>query len=619
MFQITKNTLCTLLCASLLITSPATAYGGALSYNQIPPNGYITTQEALAQNALENAHSNESLSGNCISGNTVSQNSTQDQAVSDHTISGNTVSQNVVSQNTVSQNELAVSADTIAPAGAQSRAAIANELPKFSTCKIVHKNKVLFKTTIKNKVKSSDKYYYLAKLNPMTNKIEKIITKTKKKRTFSYKTDLTDTSGYSLLFGKYALYVKNGKKYKAITKPTYIANPEVAATYTAAFPKSTTKKGLQGRLTKGDLGVNHSLLNLRVSDIIAEGTNGVPYKYNGKTYYFKKNPMVGAIQKCNQEGITISLVILLDYRSDYAYLIPKSARKLGAAPYYAWDVKTKKSRETFEAMFSYLGELYSNKNCHLDNWILGNEFNSADAWHHAGNMKRSTQISYYAQAFRIMYYAVKSHYKNARCYISLDANWRDNGTSLGARDVMLDFDRELKTQNPKIRWNLAYHAYPIPLTQADFWNNTLPTKDPEHTRYVTPKNLSILTEFVRKNFGKSCRIILSEQGFTSTSGEAVQAAAVAYAYYVAAFDPMVDSFIMRAEYDHPVEVAQGLKLGLSTMNGYRKPAYDVFKYMDTPYYESYTASARKTLKISNWKQLVKKFTPSKLKNKIPQP
>ena len=60
-------------------------------------------------------------------------------------------------------------------------------------------------------------------------------------------------------------------------------------------------------------------------------------------------------------------------------------------------------------------------------------------------------------------------------------------------------------------------------------------------------------------------------------------------------------------------------LGLSTMNGYRKPAYDVFKYMDTPYYESYTASARKTLKISNWKQLVKKFNPSKLKNKIPQP
>lgn len=481
-----------------------------------------------------------------------------------------------------------------------------------TSCKIVSKTQFVFQVKLKKRIASKTDLYYLVKLNPVSGNVESVVAKSGKKTSNKFTIPLIDANGNSLLFGQYALAIKNKNgKYILITKTAYITNPTAAATYTATFPKSASKKGLQGALTKGDLGVNHSLINLRVSDVIAEGTNGVPYVYNGKTYYFKKNPMTTAIRYCNTSGITLSMVFLLDYRDDIAYLIPKKARQKGTAPYYAWDVTSKQSRETIEAMFSYLGELYSKEECHVDNWILGNELNSGYAWHYYGKMSYKEYVKTYAHAFRIMSYAVKSHYKNARCYISLDNNWQANGQSLSVKQFMLDFDKELKAQSNKIGWNLAYHAYPAPLTAADFWNNTLPTNDANTTRYVTPKNLSILTSFVKKNFGKNCRIILSEQGFTSTNGETTQAAAVAYAYYIAEFNDMIDSFIMRSKYDNLEESNAGLKMGLMDLNSRRKLAYDVYKYMDTPQYKTYTADCLKTLGKSNWKQLVKGFSGSR--------
>ena len=101
-------------------------------------------------------------------------------------------------------------------------------------------------------------------------------------------------------------------------------------------------------------------------------------------------------------------------------------------------------------------------------------------------------------------------------------------------------------------------------------------------------------------------VLLSEMGFTSTYGEDVQAAAFAYAYYIAENNQYIDAMILSRETDAAEEVAQGLALGLSYQNGRRKYIYDTFKYIDTGEADVYTEFARNYLGIQSWDQVITK-------------
>ena len=77
-------------------------------------------------------------------------------------------------------------------------------------------------------------------------------------------------------------------------------------------------------------------------------------------------------------------------------------------------------------------------------------------------------------------------------------------------------------------------------------------------------------------------IILSEMGYSSTSGEAMQAAAFAYAYTKIANNGCIDAMMLSRQTDAADEIAQfGLALGLSTPSGGHKQIYEVYKYIDT--------------------------------------
>lgn len=484
---------------------------------------------------------------------------------------------------------------------------------KLKSCKLIAQNTFQFTATVKKRVASSDDFYYLCQVDPYTDKKIRVITQVPKDTKVKITMPAVTDDGTNLIEGKYALCIKSGSKYKLITKAGYISNPKMAATYTAPFPTAASKKGIQGADGQSDLGVSHSLINIPLTDVIAKGKNGVPYEYNGKTYYFKPNPYVGTIKRCNRDNITISAVFLMPWDDDLKSLITKKGRKPMTANYYALNMEQKAARETIEAAFMYLAELYSREDCHLDNWILGNEVNVPNPWNFAGNMSYNSYVANYAHAFRTLYYAAVSHNQNARVYISLDHNWTGAGSAYGAKDFMINFNKELKAQNKSICWNLAYHAYPVPLTSSAFWNNTLAT-DSADSRYVTLKNLTVLTKFVKKKFGSKTRIILSEQGFTSTAGEHTQAAAIAYGYYKAEFNSMIDAYIIRSDIDNEVESAQGLKMGLRNIDGSHKAAYNVFKYMDTPQYEAYTNGCLQTIGKTSWKKAVKGFKDSKLKS-----
>ena len=116
-----------------------------------------------------------------------------------------------------------------------------------------------------------------------------------------------------------------------------------------------------------------------------------------------------------------------------------------------------------------------------------------------------------------------------------------------------------------------------------------------------------MTNYIKSKYGTKTRIILSEQGFTSSQGQDAQAAAIALGYYVAACNPMVDAFIIRSYQDEAHEVAQGLAMGI---NG--KKAMKVFTYMDSTKSLKYTESYLKSQVGSGWKSRVPGFSTSRL-------
>jgi pyruvoyl-dependent arginine decarboxylase (PvlArgDC) len=102
------------------------------------------------------------------------------------------------------------------------------------------------------------------------------------------------------------------------------------------------------------------------------------------------------------------------------------------------------------------------------------------------------------------------------------------------------------------------------------------------------ENIEVLTNYMqldsmRDTSGNVRSIILSEIGYSSTSGEAMQAAAFAYAYTKMEQNGYIDALMLSRQTDAADEIAAlGLALGLQTTGGHHKQIYNVFKYIDTP-------------------------------------
>lgn len=475
------------------------------------------------------------------------------------------------------------------------------------------------KATVSKRLKSYDDFYYLVSVDPDTGKVLKQISSSDKYKTVIFQTPVRDDNGTNLINGKYALAVKTGKKkYKLISSAYFIKNPEAAADYTAPYPVTASKKGIQGSLNT-ELGVQQGFTNFSLNSILDGSTK---YVYNGKTYYFNEPYSIqNYASNCNSLGITCSVQIMLNWPGTGSYGCLLYGTKKNAAPanLYAINASTKKSRELVEAAFSFLAERCCTENCHVDNWILGNEVNIYRQWYYAGNTGREAFMKNYANSFRILYNSVKGRNKNAHIFICTDHTWKNRSGDWGAKPFMDSFNSQIKGMNKNIQWNLAYHAYPSILYIPTTWKDSYAPNSMD-ADFVSPKNLSVLTSYVKKTYGKNTRIIISECGFTNASGEANQAAALAYSFYKAQFDDMIDAFIIRTERDAVGEkltrldgVVIDAQFGLCTADGKKRASYNVFKYMDTPQYAKYTDSALKTIGASSWKSIIPGFNDKKLK------
>ena len=484
-------------------------------------------------------------------------------------------------------------------------------------------NTITVSATVSNYVKSSDGYYYLVYVDSNSGKVKKTVGKVKKpekaKGKITFKLNISGHPEYAQ--GKFAIGIKKSKSaYSVISPKSYVSNPEKLSTNTAAYFVPGTKKGIQAtdinELT--DTKSKTVFFNLYISDLMRKDSGVETYKYNGKTYHF--NGLYGyvyLVQQCNAKGIQVTAQISIDRNASTQSFITGNSPYAETA-YYGWNTDNSTTRQTMEAMFAYLGEKFGKNNCYISNWILGNEVNSASGYYYVGNVSFSKFISMYSEAFRCLYNAVKSSRGSSKVFICLDNCWNQKNAftiCYSARSTLESFAAKISDMQKDVNWNLAYHAYNQPLSDSQFWsgaNASMFTSDANTTTFITMRNIQTLTDYVKNRFGSNTRIILSEQGFSSTyGGQANQAAAIALAYYKAACNPMIDAFIIRSYKDEAHEVAQGLSMGLKDANGKKKTAYNVFKNMDSSNSLKYTEKVLKS-QVGNWKSLVPGYSTGKI-------
>ena len=484
-------------------------------------------------------------------------------------------------------------------------------------------NTITVSATVSNYVKSSDGYYYLVYVDSNSGKVKKTVGKVKKpekaKGKITFKLNISGHPEYAQ--GKFAIGIKKSKSaYSVLSPKSYVSNPEKLSTNTAAYFVPGTKKGIQAtdinELT--DTKSKTVFFNLYISDLMRKDSGVETYKYNGKTYHF--NGLYGyvyLVQQCNAKGIQVTAQISIDRNASTQSFITGNSPYAETA-YYGWNTDNSTTRQTMEAMFAYLGEKFGKNNCYISNWILGNEVNSASGYYYVGNVSFSKFISMYSEAFRCLYNAVKSSRGSSKVFICLDNCWNQKNAftiCYSARSTLESFAAKISDMQKDVNWNLAYHAYNQPLSDSQFWsgaNASMFTSDANTTTFITMRNIQTLTDYVKNRFGSNTRIILSEQGFSSTyGGQANQAAAIALAYYKAACNPMIDAFIIRSYKDEAHEVAQGLAMGLKDANGKKKTAYNVFKNMDSSNSLKYTEKVLKS-QVGNWKSLVPGYSTGKI-------
>lgn len=450
--------------------------------------------------------------------------------------------------------------------------------------------------------------------------------------------DLLEGQENTKLYSKFIIAIKKNNKYYPISNAIYITNSGEIAKSKLPYQDANSKKGLlidMNMLSDAfELGVKHAIVNFNLDQILGEG---IDYTYEGKTYHFNKNAIATydtTVSTFSNKSMQVTAVVVNSWNNTHKELMYPNVVKNNTAIYYGFNAKTKEGVETTRAIASFLAERYSGDNYNygrVSNWVIGNEINNNENWNYMGPMDVEKYSKEFARSFRVFYTAIKAKSKNARLFFSVDYDWnypKANKLKYRAKQVIDLISENINTEG-NIDWNLAYHPYPLPLTSANFWDdvNTGQIKQDETTAIINFANLHVLTDYLKgANFrdtsGKVRRVILSEQGFTSKSPDKaedkdLQAAAFAYAYYIADSDPYIDSFILSRQVDHPVETRDSLYFGLWNTDPAvtdkskatdRKKIWAVFKNIDSRTQTlSQTEFAKKIIGINKWSDVIPNF------------
>lgn len=478
--------------------------------------------------------------------------------------------------------------------------------------------------------KSDDKFYYLFAINSYDDTRDlasyEYLSRSYKSDDGSMSCQLLANSAESRLYKKFGIAVKKDDTFVLVGQPSFIINPESIAKHTNVFMNVDSKKGIlidYNRVFTGqleDLGIKQAAINIPVSSIMGPTTNAlfpsIQYSYNGHNYTFNGMVIAGfdsTVAALTQKGIQTTAIVLNDYSHAYIDLIHPDARSAGVCPYYMFNGATDKGVELLAAVGSFLADRYSGtKHGRISNWVIANEIDARKEWNYLKYTDVDTYTKEYAKGFRVLYTAIKSTSADARVLISLDQTWDRNLTNSAdydGKDVLDCFNAYITSQG-NIDWSLAYHPYNVPLTSCKSWASSQYINHSSNSPMISMQNIDVLVNYMNQDSYLSpkggCRsIMITELGYTSTGGEQLQAAAIAYALYKVIHYDDIDGLLLNRQTDDATEIAQGLATGITTAGGAKKQSYDVYKYAETDEWESHFEFAKSIIGISNWNSIMR--------------
>ena len=411
--------------------------------------------------------------------------------------------------------------------------------------------------------------------------------------------DRYDANGRDALYNKY--YLLNGN--------TIVKGP-IYATGIASAKKSIgfTQKSIKGLYTEGDannisyakdLGVQSITLNIDLGTLMYASASKAPadattYDVNGKTYYFNTAAINGydaVIRKASAAKMNV-IAILIAWKNNnndmYAkalrYNSPKSTITMGQ------NTSNATGRDDFIAMMEFLGHRYSQSktNGYINSYVLGNEIDFTHYWYNTGSLDKFMEE--YSRALRLTNLAMKKYASNINVIVPFTHYWAKSagqvfkecpGYSFAPLKMINWLAKYSKAQGD-YNWALAPHCYGVVNTKA--------------TQTLTDSSMKVLTGNYKTT---------KELTFTNLE-------ALAYEYYKAAHLPFIKSFNYYRLKDEAGEAKNGLSVGLLKTNNVKKPAYKVFKHIDTKSsqawtkgylkYISYKRNGKgKAVKPSSWK------------------
>ena len=487
-------------------------------------------------------------------------------------------------------------------------------------------------------VRSDNRTAYLFAVEPYEHSIKgkSPIASASMASDLTFKAGLNKNSSSSLLQKKFYVGVKYCNIYRIVSNPFYITNPEAAATNAAAFPRSArgTKKGLKLSISDEDIEAGK---NLHISsvclDIILDNFldgSGYKYTYEGKTYSFSTeiNRYKQQIRKYNNAGILVSANFYL-LSENYPDLMQPEARngsRRKDAITVAFNTRDG-GRKRVEALFACIAEAFTTDGCMIANWVFGNEVNEYIGYYYSGPISYSRFHESLAEGYRMFNACVKSRWKNARCYLSLDHNWNVSwpvADSYMGMDLVKDFNLDLARQG-RVHWDMAMHPYPAPEQDPRFWNRSWTVTNSGDTQQITMLNMSSWAVYLKMTYGTNIHIILNETGVSSTYNKVEmlneQAAAVALTYYLIEFDKNLDTMDYHRNIDDPGETNTGWHLGLYYKPAYGwdysrpKPSANVFRYMDSASWDSATSRYAPITGRASWKDWIPNFDAGRFAGK----
>ncbi len=384
---------------------------------------------------------------------------------------------------------------------------------------------------------------------------------------------LTNESGGSRLYNKFAMAVKKGGVLTIVGEPQYITNPEALATHTR--PKANhSLKGLQGQT------FTNLWMNGEPSEGIASTLPRTVQLMNPGTNQTITNPL-------GRNGVP-----------DPAYVAPNG--------YYMLNANDQAGVDAIVKEVSYYA---ANSNAEV--FFVGNEVN-VRSWNYmvwTGNWDE--YMRQYTQVFRVIYNAVKSQNANAEVAVVIDSQWDRNRAPghpeytqyMDGKDFLIAFNNSIRAGG-NIDWGVAAHPHTAPLTYAKFWdmsgqpNGAYYAAQISGNKMVSFQNLSVITNFLQspeflKRDGTMRYFTIGELGVASGQGADVQAAAMAAAYAAAMLNGHVDE----------ITFLTGPQVGVDySYVGQSSAVFDGLGGADT---NSYLEWAKAYIGISDWSQILR--------------